>query len=295
MAGAGHSAATTASGWAADTGSRAQRERRRTRRGAARGAPRARDTPAAPRAARVGLLTEAGAACAQPLELGWRTLAPECAVAVGETPEPLDDRAVVLGRAQGGGEGLAQLHGSFGEQPPGRRNRFLLHLAALGVLQRHVEEDPLHNRERCVRRGLHAREREAERLLIVGKGTRGAAEDAARELIEQDDEAQPPPWPIGPPGQFAPRSALEQLTEAGADMLISPLTPRGSFVPEPEKNAAVQGLRGQRHGAEPEIAHAACLIHAAVSLRSAPRRPRTSARAAARLRGWWRGTSPRPP
>src|SRR6516165_1813623 len=101
MAGPGHSTAPTASGWPADTRSGGQCERRRARRGAARGAARARDTPAAPRAARVGLLTEAGAACTQPLELGGRTFAPECAVAVGETPEPLDDRAVVLGRAQG--------------------------------------------------------------------------------------------------------------------------------------------------------------------------------------------------
>jgi hypothetical protein len=61
------------------------------------------------------------------------------------------------------------------------------------VLQRHVEEQPLERRQRRIRRQLHSRESERERLPIRGEGAMRAAEGMAGELIEQQDEREAPP------------------------------------------------------------------------------------------------------
>src|SRR4029077_6948664 len=115
---------------------------------------------------------------------------------------------------------------------------------------------------------------------------RSAPVDAARELIQKDDQAQAPPRPIGPGGKLPSRRPLEQPAEARANVLIAPPAKCASSVPEPEEEPPIQHVRGQRHRAEPEIADAARLIHVAASLRHSPRRPRTSSRAAARRRAW---------
>ena len=155
-----------------------------------------------------------------------RAVAAERAVAMGKAAEPLDDRAVVLGRAQCAGKVIVQLGGSLGEQPPVGGDRFLLHLTTLGVLQRHVEEDPLHHVQRRIRARLHSREGERECLRVMRVGARTAAEDVTGKLIEQDDQAQAPPRAVGPGGELAPGRTFEQRAEAHADVLIASLAPR---------------------------------------------------------------------
>src|SRR6516162_4644940 len=98
MAGAGDGAAAPACRRPADARSRCQRERYGARRGAARGATRARGPPPPPRAAGGRLLTEAAAAIVQPVALRGRAAASQHAIAVGETSELLDDRPMVFRR-----------------------------------------------------------------------------------------------------------------------------------------------------------------------------------------------------
>ena len=50
--------------------------------------------------------------------------------------EPLDDRAVLLGIAQRARESLVELRRHLGEQPAEGRDRFILRVAVLGVLER---------------------------------------------------------------------------------------------------------------------------------------------------------------
>src|SRR5262249_38336392 len=98
---------------------------------------------------------EAAAAFTQPVALVRRAAAPERMIAVRKTSEPLDDRAVVFRTTHRTCEMLLQLRRSLREQPPIGGDGLFLHFATLGVLQRHVEEDPLHHSERRIRRRLH--------------------------------------------------------------------------------------------------------------------------------------------
>src|SRR6266513_2429117 len=103
-----------------------------------------------PRAPRERSLTEPLAPVAQPLFFRGRVLAPEHPVTMRKAAEALDDRTVILGRARRRGEGSAQRLRRRGEQSPVAGERFILYFAALGVLQGHVEEHPLHRIERGV-------------------------------------------------------------------------------------------------------------------------------------------------
>ena len=151
--------------------------------------------------------------------------------------------------------------GRLGEHAPVGGHGLILHLAALGMLQRHVEEDPLHHVERGIGGGLHARERERECLRIVGEGARGAAEDVARELVEQDHEAQAPARPVGPAGKPACGRLVEQPAEAPGDGGIAMVALLGRGGSEPEAHAPLELLGGQRQLTEPVVPHAARLVH----------------------------------
>src|SRR5205085_1318461 len=144
------------------------------------------------------------------------------AVAVRKASEALDDRAVSLGVVEHLGEGFLQFLRRLAQQPPAGGHRFLLHLETLGVLQRHVEEDPLHRIERGICPRLHARERERERLLVEIKGACAAPEHVARKLVEDDDQTQAPPRTVGPALELSGCGTLEELAEAHADLLVAP-------------------------------------------------------------------------
>src|SRR5881275_1159851 len=153
-------------------------------------------------------------ALGEPRLLGRRAGAPEKAVAVRKASEALDDRAVSLGVVEHLGEGFLQLLRRLAQQPPAGGHRFLLHLETLGVLQRHVEEDPLHRIERGICPRLHARERERERLLVEIEGACAVPEHVARKLVEDDDQTQAPPRTVGPALELSGCGTLEELADA---------------------------------------------------------------------------------
>src|SRR5262249_36022542 len=121
------------------------------------------------------LLAETLPTLPQPVLLGGGAGARQRAVAVREAPEAPDDRPGGPGRAQRRAEEFAQVLGGLSEQAAVGGERLVLHLGALGVLQRHVEEHPLHHVERGVGGRLHAREGEGECLVVEGEGARAAA------------------------------------------------------------------------------------------------------------------------
>ena len=207
--------------------------------------------------------------------------------------EALDDRAVSLGVVEHLGEGFLQLLRRLAQQPPAGGHRFLLHLATLGVLQRHVEEDPLHRIERGICPRLHARERERERLLVEIEGACAAPEHVARKLVEDDDQTQAPPRTVGPALELSGCGTLEELAEARADLLVALGGEPEVVLAEPEGHALVEVLGAERESSEPELADAARLVHG--SILTCCGRTRRASRAAPRIRAWSRGTWSRPP
>ncbi len=116
--------------------------------------------------------------------------------------------------------------------------------------------------ERRIGAGVHARQRQLQRLRVVGEGARGATVNVPGKLVEQDDEAQPPARAIGPAIELAGRGALDERGELAADQLVTVAQHLGRFgAAEPELHAPLQRLRRQRHLAEPEVADLARLVH----------------------------------
>src|SRR6185437_9755183 len=168
----------------------------------------------------------------------------------------------------------AQLLGRFAQEPAVRGDRLVLHLERFGVLQWHVEEHPLEGVQCAVRGGLHTRERQAQSLLVAGEGACLAPEDLPRKLIEQNDQAQPPPRAVRPTGQRTAHRSGRQLRELSIDEGILPNPQLRVRAPsEPQLHASIElgaacraahrpgsRLRFDQR-AKPELPHPQGLVH----------------------------------
>jgi hypothetical protein len=88
--------------------------------------------------------------------------------------------------------------GVFHREPPVGAQRLVLDARRFGMLQRHVEEDPLDRRQGGIRAVLDAGQAALQRHLVLGKGRRAAAVDVPGELVEQQDERQQAVRAVGP-------------------------------------------------------------------------------------------------
>ena len=109
-----------------------------------------------------------------------------------KTPEAFDDVAVPLRVVE---KALVVLAPRFRY----RRDKLLvtpdglcLQRAVLRMLERQIEECPLHGRELQVDAAVDAGQRKLLRGRILGKGPRCPAMNMARELVEQNDQGEPP-------------------------------------------------------------------------------------------------------
>ena len=112
------------------------------------------------------------------------------------------------------------------------------------MLQRQVEEAALDDRERAIVARVDARERARERLRIRREGARLAAKQVSRELVEQQDQREPPARARAPGVERGPRRRRRRAAEARAQRRVE-----GGIRREPL--ALALGERGAGNGPRP--------------------------------------------
>src|SRR5207302_5965257 len=98
-------------------------------------------------------------------------------------------------------------------------------------------------------------------LAVVGEGTRRASVDVARELVEQNDQAQAAARAVGPARELTAPRPLDHPCEARADQLVTLAAQLRRAGGEPQLLAPLQLLCRHRQRAEPELPHLTRLIH----------------------------------
>src|SRR3546814_15633398 len=97
-----------------------------------------------------------------------------------EATELRDDRPMPLGKFK------RLLPGQVLFQSGEQQHAEFLVGEILAVLERHVEELPLHRRHHDIEAAVDGATRDAAGLCVAGTGERGIADDVARELVEHD-------------------------------------------------------------------------------------------------------------
>ncbi len=90
----------------------------------------------------------------------------------------------------------------------------------LGVHQGHVEEHTGHHGQALVLAAGHGRVRERLGARIAGEGARLAAEQVARQLVQQEHQGQAAQGRVGPIGQAAGQRFVHQGAVAVAQLLV---------------------------------------------------------------------------
>ncbi len=158
-----------------------------------------------------------------------------------EAPEAHDDLAMQIG--------VACIFGVAGSADQLHRER--LQRQILGVLERHVEEDPQRHGCRLIVTGGDGALRREARQTIGSEGVRRIPVDVARDLIEQEDQRQGTLRRLFPRRQFTPRcnmvSGFKPGAEQGVEAVVA-LEPLFRPGPRPEGDDV---LRADAHGPEP--------------------------------------------
>ncbi len=135
-------------------------------------------------------------------------------------PEAENDRAIAPGR----GDGLVhQRHESgwcFRPQPPEAGESETLIPQPFGMQQRHMEEQPFERGQHAIEAALQAVAAQRHGSGVILVGARRAAPGVTGELVEQQDQRQPPARGSGPAVEPSRAGPLDIGAEAIGDRPI---------------------------------------------------------------------------